>query len=47
MLGHEDATETLNTYAELFSEDLEQVAKKLEGAVDEMLARRAAAATRV
>lgn len=43
MLGHEDATETLNTYAELFSEDLEHVAKKLEGAVEAMFARRAAA----
>ncbi|GAB4680645.1 tyrosine-type recombinase/integrase [Mycobacterium avium] len=43
MLGHEDATETLNTYAELFSEDLEHVAKKMEGAVEAMFARRAAA----
>ncbi|SKP39157.1 tyrosine-type recombinase/integrase [Mycobacteroides abscessus] len=42
MLGHEDATETLNTYAELFSEDLEQVARKMEKAVEEMFKRRAA-----
>ncbi|SKU67218.1 phage integrase [Mycobacteroides abscessus subsp. abscessus] len=41
MLGHEDATLTLNTYAELFPEDLAQVSTQLEKAVTEMLARRA------
>lgn len=34
MLGHKSATLTLDTYAELFPEDLEQVAKKLDASVE-------------
>ena len=36
MLGHKSATLTLDTYAALFSEDLEQVARTLDAAVEKM-----------
>lgn len=36
MLGHKSATLTLDRYAELFSEDLEQVAATLDAAVERM-----------
>lgn len=36
MLGHKSATLTLDTYADLFSEDLEQVAATLDAAVERM-----------
>lgn len=38
MLGHKSATLTLDTYAELFPEDLEQVSKKLDAAVEALSA---------
>ena len=30
MLGHKDATETLNTYAELWKDKVDEVARKIE-----------------
>jgi integrase len=37
MLGHKDAGMTLNTYADLFDEELDSVAERLDGAVSELL----------